>query len=310
MESAIARPKNAFEKVILKKYEERISKIQWGENCDTVKQALTLPEEWLVGDIWNETLKEEFLEYLFKEGFVPYTVINARKKTTEWFFPANSENPFFIEIRNAYKAFFDDATRFYQEKAIEVIKYFTENEITVQGYEVSNSIYREALLNNISLYNQTILVTKNSGRYNEQREYLYFTFTQHGNVLFLGKDNNFSEFLFWADDAFNRNFATKTKSFLNYLHHQLTCYAYKPYKLITYMEKAYYEEFKELMKTIGFQVALMPRYMEKCYLPIGKREEEDIPIYIEVGKLEYRSVSIADGDVTQLLKMICKAYNH
>ena len=309
MESAIAVPNNVYEKVILKKFEERLPQIRWGENCFTVKQALTVAEEWLVGDIWNETLKEGFLEYLFKEGFVPHTVIIARKKNTEWIFPANPKNIFFVDVRNAYKASLDKARRAYEEKAIECIKQFTETEITVQGYDVSNSLYRAALLRNISLYNQTILVTKNSDKYDEKREFLHFTFTSQENILFLGKDDNFSEFIYWSIDIFKHNFATKTKGFLSLLNRYLIFYGKKQTKLVTYMEKAYYESFKTILKTVGFNVSLLPRFPEKYYFSMGNREDEDIPIYIEVENLEYKPVNIDDGDVTQLLKRICHLYN-
>lgn len=309
MRSNLELSTKELEDFIVKKLNVRLQRILWGENCDSLKEALTFSEEWLFKDNLNPDLALEMQEYLFKEGFVPKRMILNGRRYSSWTLSANSKNDTFRSVRSEYEKSFKEALRFWETKAAEVIVDFSYSLSQVISVNVGNRIYRKYILDKLAQYNRDLIYSKNSKHTDETREYIYYALTKQESIIFLSKRDDFYWQIEQAEYDFVNALGRKIYNFLFEVNRIAYAYRYDrvPRKLVTFVSNQYMQEFKEIFEKGGIEVTLQPKYSERMYAKVGNFENDNVPVFLEIPNLVYRPL-MNNESVNRIYMNFCEYY--
>ena len=310
MRSAIKLSREQFEDFIAEKVFSRLKIIVWGENCDSLKEALTFREEWLFGDTLEPTLQAEMAEYLFKEGFCPKKTILNGKKYSTWCFPFNARNTTFARIKAEYASGLNGFLKFCEAKATEVITNFSYSNSEIIYIDVRNRIYRKIIQDKLVEYNRALMVEKNSRYNNDTREYIYYQLTRNEDIIFLSKSGYFYDYIIQAEAKHNAEVISAVHKFLLETNKAIYwCkYGEAPRWLVTFIPSQYIKDFRNIFESVGFEITTLPKHSERYYAPIGVQGDDFVPIFIEISKIDYKPLIQDDFGINKLYYELYRDY--
>lgn len=281
-----------YEKFLLGRLGERFTTIKWGENCDSVKEALTFSEEWLFKNTLDASLHQEMQEYLFKQGFTPKMTILNGKKCSSWTL-LESKNPAFEKVKKEFEKSFSSAVSYWEKQAVERIIDFSYSMAWVIDVRVGNRIFREFMVNKLAQYNRDLMFAKNTKLQGENRPYIYYGFTSHMDTVIMSKKSDLSHRIESAEARYAKEYEDWISFFLGASQSQLSYYRYSsvPRKLATYVPVHLVEAYRNFFEKTGIDMSCQAKYLERNYVCIGTWQEGLIPVFLEVPNLVYKNIS-------------------
>lgn len=311
-----------YERIILYKMSERLKMIRWGENCDSLIEALTFAEAWLAEGISSFEEIQKFRDYLISEGFTMKGERLYGKEIISWRFPSKPKNMMFVKILKDFSKSYNNESARLKSKAYEEIVKFIESEEYVRDYSIENSIFKKELLFIVGEYNQHLMREKNTLREGEVEYYLDYRMNKSETAMFISKECEFQGFVtpdgstpdkysVWmemSEGTYKMLINNVLKLFLCIANSVITGRAYcKVYtKYVISIAPNCFQGLKEAFKPYGIKVSKLPAYPEAEYFNVRKTGAYEIPLYIEVLKINPQS----DEYPVKELQAFCDGLKH
>lgn len=273
----------AFENIIFQKTSERLKKIKWGENCHSLINALTYPEDWLFESVRGNENRKRMKSYLFSEGFTLKVARCFGREIATWMFPSKPKRPLFEKIKKDYVDAYETAIHLEKLKAINDVTSFGECDECNKAYSLENSFYRKFFQDKLGDYNQELIRTKNMLG-DDTRKYIDSRVTRQGDAIFLTKNNNFYGWIEQAEAVHDMGFNSSLKLIKLIIRSMIDSRAFSkvPNKYVFGALPSQAEAFKKAFEPYGISITLMPNYPEKEYYRIRETAEYEIDLYLEV----------------------------
>lgn len=311
MDTAITK-RERIEEILANRMMTRLPQIFWGVNCDSVKEALTFPENWLIQD-FPETAKKDVMEYLnnAENGFkITKWAIKSELEIKNWM-PVNVTG-MLREVVIQFQNSFYFATRDMEESAENALIRFLDYRQSLLIERTENVLYREILIKKIEECNRSYSLSskrvKNILFLNPDRMKINYALTYSGGYLYASKGGDVSSYVYQQERFFN----DAVSSFLGIFFSSCNRYFFNKFDtskntryLKVYMPPRCFEVVKNLLAPCGFLMELMPQDADYKYKELGFKIEYNIPVYITLHKVQYVYRTELSEEFNWNLQKIC-----
>lgn len=313
--SGIGLSKSKMEFLFERQMMGRLSKIVWGINCDTLKEALTISGDWLFEAIKDDKEKQELSEYLFQSGALPKVTIISGIKHSTWTIPSDTKKIFTVsmkEIVGEYEKSFFLTLRNMQERIDQDLLSFLHRIENNVGTQIHNRLYRKCLINRIEQYNSFANEANNSLKPNmlKTNRVLFYQMTKYEDMIYLSKNGLFDTYIETAEARYEKQMKAKIRLFFEDYRVKVSYYVSRPRFIMTDISVDLAEGFKDYLQKMGFKVAFLPQTSIYAYADLDiKRRADQIPVFMEVeGEIQFKPYG-DDFVVNKSVRDFCNCYN-
>lgn len=301
---------------------ERLKMVRWGENCDSLLEALTFAETWLAEGIRSFEGIQKFRAYLISEGFTMKGERLYGKESMTWYFPSKPKNKMLCKILQDFAKSYNQTMESLKAQAYEYVIDFIESEERSRACSMENTIYKKELLAVIGEYNQILTRSNNTFNEIETRDYLDYRLNKGENALLITKEHDFQGFdnkensqedkyADWVELTgvthkmiFDNVIKCIVWVFSNMLTYRANNNIYTKYLVGVVPNLA--AELVEAFKPYGIVITKMPQHPESEYYVAKNVSEYEISLYFEVIR---RNPQALDYPAKEL-QIVCEAFKN
>ena len=290
----------------------RLPQIIWGLNCNSVTEALTFSENWLLQD-FSDTDKKDVMEYLnnVENGFkIAKLAIKSELAIKEWRLISATEA--FKEVIAQFQNSFYFATRDMEETAENALIRFLDYRQSLLIEQTENALYRKILIKKIEECNRSYSLSsrkvKNILFLNPDRMKINYELTYSGGYLYASKGGDVSMYVCQQERYFNE----AVGSFLGMFFSSCNRYFFNKFDtskntryLKIFMPPKCFEVLKKLLEPCGFLMELMPQDADRNYKELGFQISYNIPVYVTLHKVKYVYRNELSEEYNWNLQKIC-----
>ena len=313
MSSSIEVPVKEFEEFVVTKLRSRLKDIVWGENCYSLKEALTFDEEWFFRDHLSPDYYTAMQDFLFRSKLTPKRVILNGRSSFTWTIPFNIENRPFKEVIELYEASLNEVVKKLYNAANNVLERFIYGIEEAFCVDVRNCLYKNILIDRLTKYNRELIYLRNSSKFvymGSEREHAYFSLTSKEDAMIISRKPDMYWHIKYAEEQYEKVLLNGVYHFLLEATRIACCCGAgnAPKKLVTYIACQYVREVKDIFETQGFEVYVLPRHSERRYTSVYTPHEGYIPVYFEVPTVLNYSPLMQSDSINLLYKNFCSYY--